>query len=437
MFGLRRSSLFKVLIAIFFVVGIASLALIHFFPAPPSTITIATSLAGDHYQALGSRYQGILAGSDVEVQLRQTNGAKENLSLLNDPNSGVQIGFMQGGISNSRLAPDLLSLGRIDHQIFWLFYPAGDKLTDLTQLKGKRIALAAEGSGDRAVCEKILAVAGVNFDNTILLSHAPRDAVKALDDGTVDALFLNFSLDAPILHALLEGPQYRLMNITEAEALTRIFPYLVQLVLPRGTIDLGRKIPATDITLISTTNVVLVRKEIHPAIIDLLAQAISKAHSVPGFFQKVGDFPTLTDPEYPIAQSALDFYKNGPSLLNRYFPFWIVPHVQRLLAVLLAGGAIIYPLVSFAPKLFQWFVQDRMRKLYNRLRVVEKAMQPRLTAPQLVALQTDLENIDRMAGILPMRHSELFFSLKRDIDSTRTYLASRLVEARSQAVKVA
>jgi len=437
MFGLSRPLLFKVLIAILFMIGITSLALIHFFPAPPSKIAIATSLKDDHYHVLGTRYQGILAGSDVEVQLRLTGGAKENLWLLNEPNSGVQIGFMQGGLSNSRLTPDLLSLGRIDHQIFWLFYPAGDTLTDLTQLKGKRIALAAQGSGDRVVCERILAAAGINYDNTILLPYAPQDAVKALDDGTVDALFLNFAPDSPILHALLKGPQYRLMSITEAEALTRIFPYLVRLILPRGAIDLERKIPDADVTLISTTNVVLVRKEIHPAITDLLARAILEAHSGPGLFQKVGDFPTLIDPEYPVAQSALEFYKNGPSLLNRYFPFWIVPHVQRLLAVLLTAGAIIYPLFSFAPKLFQWFVQNRMRRLYNRLRVVEKAMQSKLTASQLVALQTDLENIDRMAGILPMRHSELFFSLKRDIDSTRTFLASRLAEMRSQIVKLA
>ena len=124
------------------IAGLAWLALAYLIPAPPSKITIATPLKGDHYQTLGSRYQGILAGSDVEVQLRLTNGAKENLSLLNDPNSGVQIGFVQGGISNSRLAPDLLSLGRIDHQVFWLFYLAGDTLTDLTQLKGKRIAIS-------------------------------------------------------------------------------------------------------------------------------------------------------------------------------------------------------------------------------------------------------------------------------------------------------
>ena len=138
-----------------------------------------------------------------------------------------------------------------------------------------------------------------------------------------------------------------------------------------------------------------------------------------------------------MAQNALDFYKNGPSFLNRYLPFWMVNHVQRLLAVLLATGVIVYPLFNPAPKLYRWFLQGRMRKLYRRLRTVEKAMKANLTSSQLAALQSDLENIDRVSAVLPMRHSETYFGLKRDIDTTRTYLASRLVEARSQTANAA
>jgi hypothetical protein len=51
---------------------------------------------------------------------------------------------------------------------------------------------------------------------------------------------------------------------------------------------------------------------------------------------------------------------------------WIVPHDLTLLAVLLAGGAIIYPLFNLAPKLYRWFLQDRMSRLYLRLRIVLK-----------------------------------------------------------------
>src|SRR4029079_6358808 len=160
MLGFNRGLLFRIVAAMLCVAGLAWIALAYLIPAPPSKIAIATSLQGDHYQALGTRYQGILSGSSIELDLKLTDGAKENLRLLNDPNSGIQVGFMQGGISNSRLSPDLMSLGRIDYQILWLFYPTGETLTDLAQLKGKRVALGPVDSGDRAVCEKILAAAG-------------------------------------------------------------------------------------------------------------------------------------------------------------------------------------------------------------------------------------------------------------------------------------
>jgi hypothetical protein len=201
-------------------------------------------------------------------------------------------------------------------------------------------------------------------------------------------------------------------------------------------IDFERIVPAIDMILIATPNVVLVRKDIHPALIDLLAQTIVEAHGKPGVFQQAGEFPTLIDPEYPVAQSARDFYKNGPSFMNRYLPFWMTNYVQRIIAVLVAVIAIVLPVFNFAPKLYQWFLQDRMRKLYRRLRIVEDASQTELTAPQVVSLQTELENIDRAARILPQRHSDLFFILEHHITLTRTQLASRLVEVRRQITKV-
>src|SRR5262245_35972688 len=424
MLGITRWHVFKIVAAILCITGLTWLGVAYLIPAPPSQITIATSPEGEHYHVLGTRYKGILADTGIKVDLRLTDGAKENLRLLNDANSGIQIGFMQGGISNSRLASDLMSLGRIDHQIFWLFYPTGDALTDLTSLKGKRIGLGAEGSGDRAVCEKILAVAGITYDNTTLVTVAPENVISNLDSGGIDAVFRNFSPESPVLDALLRGPQYRLMSFSEAEALTRIFPYLVRVVLPRGAVDLARKLPISDTALVATTNVLMVRKGVHPAIVDVLALAISQAHSSPGLFHKVGEFPTETDPEFPMSQGARDFYKNGPSFLNWYLPFWMTNYAQRVIAVLVAVIAIVVPVFNYVPKLFLWFIHDRVRRLYRRLRIVDNALLSEPDIAELKELHTELESIVRAANIVPMRSSELFFELKSHIDHTRSNLAS-------------
>ena len=440
MLGLRLgSSLLKGMAAILCISGIAWLALAYFIPAPPSKFTIATGAKNQTYEAVGKRYQDILARSGVGVELRVTNGAGDNIKLLDDPASGIKVGIAQGGISDSNRSPDLLSLGRINYQIYWLFQRAAEASDDLRQLKGKRIAVGPEGSGQRATTEKILGASGVNYDNTTLLNLTTQAAATALDDGRIDALFLPIALDAAILQSLLENRRLRPMNFTEGETLVRIFPFLVRLVLPRAVIDFQRILPATDIALLAAPNIVLVRKDIHPELVALLARTIVEAHGRPGIVQHAGEFPTLIDPEYPMAQIATDFYKNGPSFLSRYLPFWMLSYAQRSVAVLVIVFAIGLPLFNYVPRLYLWFLRGKMGRIYRRLRAVEKSMQSELTVAQAEGLRGDLESIDQAATTLsvPMRQSALLFALKTHINLTRTRLASRLVEIRSQAAKAA
>jgi hypothetical protein len=240
--------------------------------------------------------------------------------------------------------------------------------------------------------------------------------------------------DAASVKALLHTPGIRLMNIPMAEAFTRIFPGLVRLVLPQGVFDIKGNIPPNDVTLLATTNRLLIRDDLHPEIVQLLLRTVSEVHGKQDIFQRAGEFPTQTDPEYPMAASAVDYYKNGPSFLQRHLPLWLGVHVQRAIAVLVTAIAIGIPLFNFAPKLYRWFLQDRMRKLYRRLRIVKEAAQIELAAPQVISLQIELEDIDRAARVLPQRHSDLFFILEHHIALTRAQLASRLVEMRRQIV---
>src|SRR5450631_1224445 len=409
MLGSGWFAMLKVLAAILCVFGILSFALIYFIPAPPSTITIASGFTDGNYERIVARYQKVLARHQVTLEMHGGSGGWDNVKLLLDQNTGVQAAFVLGGMGNTEQAPGLLSLGRINYQIFCIFYRATEVLDDLTELKGKRIAAGTVGTGSRVVTENVLGISGVNSENSMLLPLTGQAAVNALIDGRADAAIIGLESDSPLIQSSLRESRIRLLSVTEA--LTRFFPSLVRLVLPQGAIDFERKIPASDIVLYASTNAVLVRNDLHPAHISLLAQALFETHDKPGLFQRTGEFPTQIDPEFPMSQSAVDFYKNGPSFLLRYLPFWVVPHVQRLLAVLLAGGAIAYPIFSFAPKLYQWFLQDRMRKLYRRLRLIEEALQKELTAAQVASLQVDLENVSRAARILPKRNSDLFFSL--------------------------
>ena len=213
MLGFNRWHLSIVLAAILGGAAIVWLALAILIPAPPKKITIATGQRNQIYQAIGNSYRTILARSGVDVDVRLTNGAVENLALLNDPHSGVTAGIVQGGISDGTQSPDVLSLGRINYQVYWLFYSAAETITDLRQLKGKRIALGPEGSGQRPLTEKILEISGVTDENTTLVGLSAQESVNAINDGTIDAMFLPFALDSPILRSLLASPRVRPMSL--------------------------------------------------------------------------------------------------------------------------------------------------------------------------------------------------------------------------------
>jgi len=89
--------------------------------------------------------------------------------------------------------------------------------------------------------------------------------------------------------------------------LARVFPNINRLVLPQGVIDFEKNIPSSDVSLIALTTAVVVRKSLHPALVYILAQALAEEHRAAGFLNRAGEFTTQTDPEFPMAERAVQF----------------------------------------------------------------------------------------------------------------------------------
>jgi len=416
----ERRIVLRALTALLSVFASVWLALWYFIPAPPSTITIAVGLQGGSFEHIAVRYRERLARHHVKVNIRLTGGSFDTVTLLGDQNSGIDAGFALGGVSNSTEAPDLVSLGRFANAPIWIFYRSPEPISGLSQLKGKRISMS---SASRRTDVGILGAYGVNDQNTTFLTLASPVATKALLNGEADAVIFSQDVSAPNVQTLLRDPAVRLMNVAQAEALTQLFPSVNHLRLAQGVIDLEKNIPPNDVSLVALTNVLLARANLHPEVVYLLAQTMKEEHNHGGISHRAGEFPTQTDPEFPIAEEAVDYYKNGPSLLQRYLPFWMISYAKRVAAILVAVVAIIIPIFSFAPRLYMWFLQSYMEKLYRRLSIIEGRLRPDLSASEIEAMQSDLENVRRAARVLPMRHSSLFFV---HIRLARAELASRL-----------
>lgn len=437
MFGSGWSGLFKGLAAVFCIVSIILLALIYFIPAPPSKVVMATAFKGASFEYYGRQYRDIFARSNVKLELRETAGGVENVALLQNPKSDVQIAFVTGGVSDGKHAPGILSLGTVYNQPYWIFYSSTESLDRLSQLKGKRIAVGPEGSGTRLSAEKILGKGGVNSETATLLPFAGLAAVKALSDKKVDAVWIIGSPDATAVKSFLGNPDVRVLGFPMAEAFTRIFPELVRLVLPKGAVDIDRTIPADDVPLIGTTSKVLVRSDLHPEIVELLLQTMTETHSGPEIFQRSGEFPNATDAEYPVAATAIDYYKNGPSYLRRHLPLWLSVYVQRAIAVLVAGIAVGLPLFHYLPLLYKWNMRRRLLYWYSQLKALEASFDASPGDRLLVAKQTEVERIEDAVSHIrfPLTFSDQVYNLRSHIDIVRRKLASHTNESGRMAAE--
>ena len=92
--------------------GLLWLSYLILDPAPPRTVVLATGPEQGAYAEFGKRYVSELARFGIRVELRTTAGAAENRQLLRDPDSGVDIAFMQSGASDVIYAVDEDTSGR-------------------------------------------------------------------------------------------------------------------------------------------------------------------------------------------------------------------------------------------------------------------------------------------------------------------------------------
>ena len=397
-------------------------------PAPPSEFTISTGAESGAYHLHAGRYGELLARERIQVRARPSTGSPENLARLADPNSGVSVAFVQGGVGDPARHPDLVTLAALYYEPLWVFYRGDTDLVMLSQLEGKRIAIGPEGSGTRALVQTLLAASKTGSRDRLLPLGA-NAAADALLAGKIDAAAFVAGADASYIQKLLRAKSVRLMNFGHAEALSRRFPYLAAVRLPRGVIDIAADIPQREVTLIATTAYLVARQDFHPALVTVLLQAVKRVHGGGTAFHRAGEFPAAREGDFPMSDDARQFFSSGPPFLQRYMPFWVANLIQRLLILLVPLIAVVIPVMRLFPGVYGWRVRARLFRWYRELSKVEAESTGSPDRERVRELMNRLGAIEEGVARtrVPLLYSDYAYNLKLHIDLVRTKL-QRLVD---------
>ena len=418
----------------FIVLAAALLGLAYWMldPNPPKKVVLATGADQGAYAEFGKRYVQALKPYGITVELRSTQGAAENLQLLRDPASGVDIAFVQGGADDQqRDAGDndnLVALGSLFFEPVWLFYRSDSAqrllkaptLTSLSQLPGWRLNIGAEGSGVPNLMNKLIAANNIEPATLTLLRQPQTPAVVALLGGETDALVFASAPESLMVQMLLQTPGIALYNFAQADAYSRRFAFLTPVTLPRGVVDLARDLPPQDVRLVAPTATLLARKGTHPALIQIFVQAAQQIHGGAGWFQRKGELPIAAGTEEPLAKEAQRFYATGTPVLQRYLPFWLANLIDRMWPVLVTIVAALIPLSRMLPPLYQFRIRSRIFRWYAQLREVEDAIDKRPAAELLQDLGVIEERVGNVS--VPLSYADELYSLRSHIHMERRRL---------------
>jgi NMT1-like family len=394
-------------------------------PAPPRTIVMSAGPTDSSFLPTAEAYRKILARNGITLKILISDGSVQNLQRLLDPKQHVDLALVQGGISKGMNTSSLMSLGSMFYAPIVVFY-RGSGVTRLSQFAGKRIEIGREGSGTRVLSLDLLKANGIVPDGAATLMPYDGDqAARKLVDGEADAAFFNGdSATRAMMLRLLQTPGISFMDFAQASAYTRLFPYLSEIDLPPGVLDLGNNVPPVPIHLISPVVELIARPNLHPAVSDLLIEAAQEVHGMPGILQHGGEFPNATAHEYRISEDAARYYRSGKSFLYRNLTFWLASLVDRLLVVLLPIAVLLVPGLRMLPALYRWRIRSRIYRWYGALIAIEREAFSDATDEQRAALLKELDQIEDSVNKLkmPLAYADAFYVLREHVSFVRSRL---------------
>ena len=387
----------------------------------PRRIVLASGLKDGMYHEYAQRYKEILARDGVTVEERLTGGADENEQLLHDPKSGVDVAFMHGGVVRPVERGNLVMLMALYYEPLWIFYRDPATLTQLDELRYKRVAVGTPGSGVRAFVEPLLAANGITGFNSKLVPLVNLEALRALQKGEIDAALLVGPAQLPAVWQALHDPSLKLMSLERADAYPRIFSHITKLTLPAGAIDLALHIPEREVKLIGTRAMLIARDGLPPAIINLLLEAGRELHSGQGFFEADDEFPSTASVDLPVSTDANRHHRFGPSLLHRYLPFFVATYVERLIILLVPLLVVLVPLFNFLPQILRWRVRSRVYRWYGELTLLEREVATRTGTLPIDQWLADLDRIESAAARIktPASYASEAYTLREHIGLVR------------------
>jgi len=266
-------------------------------------IVVATGSESGTYFTLGAALARVLEAEGVvrTAEVVSTDGSVANMGLIGDPESGVDLAFVQ---SDARPAPSARLITSLYDEVLHLVVArdVADRVDTIYDLSGLRVAVGPPNSGTRKLAEKVFAHFGIDVGEEMEIP--PGEAAQGLIDGTVDAAFILSAIPSRLINQLAAADAIRFLSLGDAQengnqsdALALVFPSVTATTIPRSTYV---RLPERPVGTIAVSALLIARRGLDPDLVRSITAAI---------FEHRGGAGGLEGEELVVAQQIHEDYR--------------------------------------------------------------------------------------------------------------------------------
>ncbi len=401
-------------------------------PQPPRSLKIAAGQPGDGTTQLALRYRERLAQMGIAAEVVTNQSAHHALEALRSEPAGASLALASGLHAAKlpgqavRVEPETLqALAVIEREPLWLFTRT-PLMTRVQELRGQRVGIAADDALAESAAQLLLQHAQLKPGDVELVKVPRSQLANQLIDSKVDSVILLASAVSEAVRVLTRSPSIQIIGLENVRSLVQREPRLRPFVLPQGVIELRGDIPSSDLTMVSADLQLVIQPDMHPALQRVLLDVANQLHERPSFLQRQGEFPRVTDMDFPASPVAQNSIRSSKPWLEQLLPYGWAQFAQWLLLACLPILLCMAWLLAWIPSWFEWSINALLQNFYGELKFLETEIDPVATERpiEIKRLLQRLDEIDMqvMQLELPNPYAERWYTLRRHLADARERL---------------
>ena len=244
-------------------------------------INIATGGTAGTYYPIGGAIAEVLNKNGMNASAQSTGASVANINMLKDKQ--VELAIVQNDITyyavngkemfeESGKVENLTGIASLYPETCQFVVREDSGIKSINDLRGKRVAVGAAGSGAEANARQILEAYGITYNDISEQFLSFAEGSYALKDGTVDAAFVTAGYPTASVQDIASQNKIRILPIGDEQVkkLAEKYPFYSKTIVPAGTYQGFDE----DVETVSVMAILVANDKIDAALGEKLTKAI-------------------------------------------------------------------------------------------------------------------------------------------------------------------